>query len=39
MPNLADKVIQSMVERCDGAMLTGGDDLHPDLYDPSWQRK
>ena len=23
-----------MVERCDGVMLTGGDDLHPDLYDP-----
>ena len=40
MPNLADKkLIQSMVERCDGVMLTGGDDLHPDLYDPQLPKK
>ena len=36
MPNLADKkLIATMVARSDGVMLTGGDDLQPDLYDPS----
>lgn len=35
MPNLVDrKLIAAMVNRCDGILLTGGDDLQPDLYDP-----
>ena len=38
-PILRIKTIQSMVERCDGVMLTGGDDLHPDLMTHSCQRK
>jgi putative glutamine amidotransferase len=28
------KVVAEMVRRVDGVLLTGGDDLQPDLYDP-----
>ncbi len=35
LPCLTDKAaIAAAVARCDGVCLTGGDDLHPDLYDP-----
>lgn len=34
LPCLTDKAaIAAAVARCDGVCLTGGDDLHPDLYD------
>ena len=40
MPNLADqKLITAMVTRCDGVMLTGGDDLQPDLYNPNLSKQ
>ena len=40
MPNLPDKkIIRDMVSRTDGVMLTGGDDLQPDLYDPDLPKK
>lgn len=29
------KVVAEMVKRANGLMLTGGDDLQPDLYDPN----
>ena len=29
------KVVAEMVRRADGVLLTGGDDLQPDLYDPA----
>ena len=33
-PNLSEKTLaHDMVARADGVMLTGGDDLQPDLYD------
>ena len=40
MPSLPDKkIIRDMVSRTDGVMLTGGDDLQPDLYDPNLPKK
>jgi len=40
MPNLPEKrIIRDMVSRTDGVMLTGGDDLQPDLYDPNLPKK
>ena len=40
MPNLPDKkIIRDMVSRTDGVMLTGGDDLQPDLYNPDLPKK
>lgn len=33
------KAVAEMVTRADGVMLTGGDDLHPDLYDIDLPKK
>ena len=33
------KAIAEMVRRADGVMLTGGDDMQPDLYDSDLQKK
>lgn len=39
-PTFVDKkVVAEMVRRVDGVLLTGGDDLQPDLYDPKLSKR
>ena len=40
-PNFPEQknLAREMVTRADGVMLTGGDDLQPDLYDPALPRR
>lgn len=40
-PNFPEQknLTREMVARADGVMLTGGDDLQPDLYDPALPRR
>ncbi len=40
-PNFPEQknLARDMVARADGVMLTGGDDLQPDLYDPTLPRR
>ena len=40
-PNFPEQknLTREMVARADGVMLTGGDDLRPDLYDPALPRR
>ncbi|MDC0143480.1 gamma-glutamyl-gamma-aminobutyrate hydrolase family protein [Verrucomicrobia bacterium] len=40
-PNFTEQknLARDMVDRADGVMLTGGDDLQPDLYNPTLPRR
>lgn len=33
-PTTSKPIIKELVSRCDGVMLTGGDDIQPGLYEP-----
>jgi putative glutamine amidotransferase len=36
---VSQEAVAECVRRCDGVLLTGGEDLNPDLYAPSIKRK